>query len=52
MSTTPITAPTATPSTAEAHIARVLRHDLRWQADLFETPRPEIAPRSRAGLRA
>ena len=53
MSTTPITAPTATPSTAEAHIARVLRHDLRWQADLFETPRPEIAPdRERVSARS
>lgn len=55
MSSTPPAAVTA-PITAQAHIARVLRHDmddLRWQADLFETRHPQPAPdRERVSARS
>lgn len=39
--------------TAQAQIARVLRHDLRWQSDLFEARHPHIAPdRERVSARS
>lgn len=59
MSTTPHAAPTSSPAitalapaTAHAHIARVTRHDLRWQADLFETHRDVAPDRERVSPRS